>query len=151
MAVITSRNAEDSKRFPGMQGQWRVSRHRFTATPAVNDCFVMFGGNLQGYYFEDWWVSMDQVDTNGAPTVVWDIGLINAGGTAVQAINGFQWATGVTTLGRAARPSRVRDVDSVCSTWPAGGNRIGLCMTTGAATAAFGGKWLTMGVLLHPQ
>jgi len=151
MAVITSRNSEDCKRYPSMPGGWRVARHQFTGTPTVNDCFEMFGANLQGYYIDDWWVSMDQVDSNGAPTVTWDIGLINSGGTAIQTIGGFQWASGVTTLGRTARPSRVRDVDSVCQTWPGSGNRIGLCMTTGAATAAFTNKWVRMGLLLCPM
>lgn len=48
----------------------------------------------------DWYVDVDDIDTNGSPTATFDVGIINAAETAVSAVaadGGAKWATALTT------------------------------------------------------
>jgi hypothetical protein len=128
---------------------WVVSRYRFTGTPALNDTIEFFGANWHGLYVADWFIGMQQCDTNGAPTLTLSVGILASNGLTVDTSTGYRWVQDSTSLGRTAAPSLLRAADAYPMFTPVPARRIGIEITTAAATAAFTDKWIHMGVLFQ--
>src|SRR6185369_9119606 len=95
----------------------------------------------------DWTLDVDDIDTNGAPAVTMDVGILNAGKTAVStaaADGGAKWATALTT-GQAGGVARMSNSAPTRVT-PSSNTRrtIGIVFAAAAATFAAGKVGLTV-------
>lgn len=125
---------------------WFVVDLPLTANLVLHDTFIFMSSNNFGYRIIDWFIDMPQVDTNGAPTVLIDIGFINQAGNALE--SGFEWeqnlAIGRTAAGNWVKPT-LRNHHSVTK---GRGRRIGLHVAAAPATPVFSGRTITVGLLL---
>jgi len=116
--------------------------YSLAAALALNDVIEM-GLLPEDHVPVDWDVDTDDLDTNGAPAIAFDVGILNAGKTAVStaaADGGAKWAAGLTTaqaggLVRAAATAHKRVTPS-----PTSRRSVGLVIGTGPATGAATGK-----------
>lgn len=123
----------------------------FGATaPTTGDVIDLFyNKTLSGFYVLDWWVWMEQVDTNATPTVAFNIGM-SSDGTSISGTAGLRWESNVTTLGRTSLPSRHRASTGNCLLSSGHAGRVGLQLTVAPATPAWNGKKVGMGIILAP-
>lgn len=133
------------RRAPG----WVVSEHMFDSTAPTNiGCAVMFKAGTHGFRIADWWVAAEQLDSNGAPTLVLNIGLLNSTSNPTGLYE--TWASSAT-LGRDATVSMERNATGRCTlAYAKAGYDIGVHFGTAAATASQNYKKLIMGVLFAP-
>lgn len=91
----------------------------------------------------DWKLFTDDIDSNGAPTVAFTLGYLNAGGTAIGAgtYDAFTAAGGVTAgqTGGVAAPSGATGANHVLA-GRGTARTLGLVATAATATAALTGK-----------
>lgn len=110
---------------------------------ALNDVIEMFqSGTLDMLTVTGWEVFMDQVDTNGTPTVAFHIGC--GDGSGISGTAGYRWATGTTMLGRSATMSMQRHDNGAHWGRNGGGQLVGLQVSALPATAAWAGKRVIM-------
>jgi hypothetical protein len=148
MTILTTDTRHYYKRRELVPG-WVVSTYKFSGTPSLNDTIEFFSANHHGLYVADWFIGMEQCDTNGAPTLTISIGLLATNGLTVDTTTGYRWVTNSAALGRTAAPSLLRATDAYPMFTPVPSRRIGIEFTGNAATAAFTGKHIYMGVLFQ--
>lgn len=129
-------------------GGWIFSEFTLTGNVTTSDIINMFGGGtVRGWEILDWWVCMDQVDTNVSPTVAWKVGQ-SWNGTSISEESGRTWESNVP-LGRVNK-ARHRSTTGDCMTQTGNEWSVGLQCTTLPATAAWAGKKISMGILVAP-
>jgi hypothetical protein len=113
---------------------------------ATNDV-IELGYLPEDHVVVDWFLDVDDLDSNGAPTAALDVGLLTAAGTAVStaaADGGAKWGAALTTAQaggfvRAASIAAARVQPS-----PATRRKIGVVASTGSATFQAGTLALTV-------
>jgi len=102
-AVTQNSHAVGRKPMPTVAGSYLVPV-RCTAiingTGAVNDV-VPLAKIPAGAVVVDWMLDNDDLDTGGAPSLAFDLGVIVAGAVSAAAANGGKWLT-ASTAGQAA-------------------------------------------------
>lgn len=148
MATIKSSFANGKSIMPIPNGQ-EVMNVRIavalTALQAVNANVVEFGELPADCVPVDYKIAATDLDTGATPTIAFDVGILNAAGTAVSATandGGAKWVA-ASTLAQAgglllATASKAAwDILGVVAPVEAG-RKLGLVFTAGAATAAAG-------------
>lgn len=93
----------------------------------------------------DWTVDVDDLDSNGAPAIVFKVGVLNAGKTDLDAGNAI-WKTGLTTA-QAGGLARMDTLTALRAGSTGNSEKsVGLIVTTAAATWANGRIGMTVWV-----
>lgn len=130
---------------PGFMGQESLPlRAEITVTQfATNDVLEMI--NLPpGYKVVDWTVDVDDLDSNGTPTAVFKLGVLNAGKTDLSTGNAI-WKTGLTTA-QAGGVARMDTLTAMRAGALNSAQVVGIVVTTGSATFQAGVVGLTVWV-----
>lgn len=116
------------------EGLWLVE-YRVGTTPwVIGDSVVFMGANRYGWQIGNWFISAEQLDSNVAPTLAYDIGYLNPGGTAMEANGTLKSGC---TVGRGGTPYDLFRADNGLHLYnPLQPRRIGLLVTAAAATWA---------------
>jgi len=144
MALLKTDYAKGIKPMPVAQGSEIVAvrmEYSLAAALALND--VIYMGDLPVDHVPvDFMVDADDLDTNGAPAIVLDVGIINATDNGLSAASddggaGWLLSSNIGQAGGMARPttnvlSRVKPTSS--------SRRVGVHVSTGPATGATSGK-----------
>lgn len=141
-------NSEWLRRAPGLV----VVEHVLTSEAFnTTDCIVFFKAPWTFLRPAKWFVTCEQLDTNAAPTLAFDVGTLNSTSNPVSVLSSGMWAQNVTTLGRAATSSTVEDATGLCAI-PRNLNvfDIGVRISALAATQASVNKKIIMGVWFVP-
>ena len=105
-------NSEWLRRAPGLV----VVEHVFTSTTfTTSDCIVFFKAPFTFLRPAKWFVTCEQLDTNGAPTLTFDVGILNSTTNPTGTNPSYTWAVNVSTLGRATPSSTVEDSTGWCA------------------------------------
>lgn len=148
MALNQSDYAKGIKQMPIAKGSEVVSiRAAFTLAAFATNDVVELLLLPEDHVPVDWTVDVDDLDSNGSPTVAIDVGILNAGKTAVStaaADGGAKWATALTTaqaggLVRAAAIGVTR-----VTPLPTSRRSVGIVASTGSATFQAGVIALTL-------
>lgn len=90
-----------------------VVEHKFVSTAwNTSTCIVFFKAPFHFLRPARWFVCAERFDSNGAPTLAFDVGRLNSN-TNPTGINGTPWATNIA-LGRDPTCSRFEDASGVC-------------------------------------
>lgn len=139
-------NANWLPRAPGLV----VVEHKFDNTVwDTASCIVFFKGPFTFLRPAKWFVTAEQLDTNGAPTLAFDIGILNS--TSTPTAVSVKWGDGITTLGRAATSSTVADSTGLCAiARNSSSGDIGVNVKTLPATSLRNNQKMIMGVWFVP-